>query len=131
MTMKFLVTIIMLGLANFAFSAPSDKLINAIMQVESGGDVNVKAGDRGKAVGPLQIHKVVVDDVNRRYGTSYTYADRKSLVKSREICRKYLLMYGGRHATNEKYARIWNGGPKGHMKDGTLVYWTKVSLNLL
>jgi len=127
--MKFILTILMLALANFAFAAPSDKLIDALVHVESKGENHV-VGDNGRAVGVLQIHKEVVDDVNRRYGTSYTYADRKSIDKSREICRKYLLMYGGRNATDEKYARIWNGGPRGHRKTSTRAYWRKVKRNL-
>ena len=110
-----------------------ENVMNAIIQVESGGNVNAK-GDGGKAIGPLQIHKVVVDDVNRRYGTSYTYDDRKSLVKSKEICRKYLLMWGGKHATDERYARIWNGGPRWNRKvvtrENTRIYWGKVKSNL-
>ena len=67
-----------------------------------------------------------MDDVNKAYGTRYTYEDRKSIGKSREICRKYRLLHGGRYATNEKYARIWNGGPNGHMKRSTSRYWKKV-----
>ena len=106
-------------------AAPSERLIDALVHVESKGVVHV-VGDNGKAVGPLQIHKEVVDDVNRAYGTGYTYGDRKSLWKSREICRKYLLLHGGTKASNEKYARIWNGGPNGHRKGSTRGYWVKV-----
>ena len=108
-----------------ASAAPSEKLIDALVHVESKGEVHA-VGDNGKAVGPLQIHKEVVDDVNRVYGTSYTYDDRKSIDKSREICRKYLLLHGGGNATNEKYARIWNGGPGGHRKRRTKRYWKRV-----
>ena len=96
-----------------------------MVHVESRGEVHA-IGDNGAAVGPLQIHKEVVDDVNKAYGTNYTYDDRKSIDKSREICRKYLLLHGGRRATNEKYARIWNGGPFGHRKSSTKAYWARV-----
>lgn len=108
-----------------ASAAPSEKLIDALSHVESRGSSHL-VGDNGKAVGVLQIHKGVVDDVNRAYGTSYTYEDRKSIDKSREICRKYLLLHGGRSASDEKYARIWNGGPGGHRKRATRRYWARV-----
>lgn len=125
--MKFILTILMLVWANFAFAAPSDKLIDALVHVESKGENHV-VGDNGRAVGCLQIHKGVIEDVNRAYNTSYKFSDRKSIEKSREICRKYLILHGGRNATDEKYARIWNGGPKGHRKRSTLGYWRKVKL---
>ena len=127
--MRFLLSILVSVLSLASFSAPSEKLIDALVHVESKGEVHV-VGDNGKAIGPLQIHKEVVDDVNKAYGTNYTYDDRKSIDKSREICRKYLLLHGGRYATNEKYARIWNGGPNGHRKRITRKYWVKVRRRL-
>lgn len=112
-----------------AFAAPSERLIDALVHVESNGEVHA-VGDNGRAVGCLQIHKEVVDDVNRAYGTTYVYSDRKSIEKSREICRKYLLLHGGRNATNEVYARIWNGGPYGHKRKSTRRYWRMVRRKL-
>ena len=108
-----------------AFASPSEQLIDALVHVESKGDATA-IGDDGRAVGCLQIHKEVVDDVNTRYGLSFTYEDRNCPIKSREICRKYLLMHGGSNATNEKYARIWNGGPSGHKRRSTKRYWRAV-----
>lgn len=112
-----------------ALASPSDKLINALVKVESKG-VRTATGDKGRAVGVLQIHKGVIDDVNRQLKTKYTYADRWNEAKSMEICRKYLLIYGGKNATDEKYARIWNGGPQGHKKISTRKYWSKVQSEL-
>jgi hypothetical protein len=109
---------------------PSSRLIEALVQIESKGNDDA-VGDNGRAVGCLQIHKEVVDDVNRHYGTFYTYDDRKCPIKSREICRKYLVMHGGIRSTDEKYARIWNGGPKGHKKKSTKRYWRKVSIAIV
>lgn len=123
--MRFFQTILLLMTCLSASASPSERLIDALVHVESKGEVHA-IGDNGKAVGPLQIHKEVVDDVNKAYGTNYTYDDRKSIDKSREICRKYLLLHGGRYATNEKYARIWNGGPSGHRKRHTRKYWRRV-----
>ncbi len=116
-------------LTHIIFANPSSILIDALVHVESKGSVHA-IGDNGKAIGILQIHKEVVDDVNKAYGTTYTYADRKSIEKSREICRKYLILHGGLHATNEKYARIWNGGPCGHRKRNTKKYWHMVKRHL-
>ena len=116
-------------LAMAAHSEPSDKLIDSMVKVESKG-ISTAIGDKGRAVGILQIHKGVIDDVNRKYKTKYTLADRWNEAKSREICRKYLLIYGGKNATDEKYARIWNGGPKGHLKKATEGYWSKVKRHL-
>ena len=127
--MRIFVATVLALMSLDASAAPSERLIDALVHVESKGKVH-SVGDNGKAVGPLQIHKEVVDDVNVAYGTSYTYADRKSIEKSREICRKYLMLHGGGNASNEKYARIWNGGPNGHLKHGTRKYWIKVKRRL-
>lgn len=129
-TMKKILTIVAtIVLVIGAFAEPSDKLINALVRVESGGRAAV-VGDNGKAVGILQIHKCVIDDVNRIYKTTYTYADRTNPIKSREICKKYLTHYAGKNATDEKYARVWNGGPKGHTKKATEKYWARVKAAL-
>lgn len=127
--MKKIAFILCAIVTHCVFGEPSSRLIDALVHVESKGNVHA-VGDNGRAVGPLQIHKEVVDDVNKAYGMNYTYDDRKSIDKSREICRKYLLLHGGRKATNEKYARIWNGGPGGHRKRSTSKYWVKVRRRL-
>lgn len=105
-------------------------LLAALIAVESGGNAHA-VGDGGRAVGVLQIHPVVVADVNRIAGTHYTLADRWSPVKSREICTLYLAHYCGPGASAEKMARCWNGGPRGHLKPATVGYWRKVSLWLV
>lgn len=127
--MRIFTFILAFAMPFVSFSSPSERLIDALVHVESNGEVHA-VGDNGKAVGPLQIHKEVVDDVNKAYGTNYTYDDRKSIDKSREICRKYLLLHGGSRASNEKYARIWNGGPGGHRKRSTRRYWVRVRRRL-
>jgi len=105
-------------------------LIPALIQVESGG--NERAfNKREDSAGVLQIQRVVVTDVNRIYGTHYTYHDRFDKDKSREICLKYLQHYGtekrlGHKPTQQDFARIWNSGPNGWRKDSSLKYWVKV-----
>lgn len=101
------------------------KLLPAIEHVESGGDASA-VGDGGKAVGILQIHTVLVDDVNRIVGEKrFTYADRLDADKSREMFRVYSSHYS-HDASDEVTARRWNGGPKGDKKRATLAYWSKV-----
>ena len=113
---------------------PSDSLINAIIKVESNDNVNV-IGDNGKAVGCMQIWKVVVDDVNKVSKLQYNYNDRFNTEKSIEIFQLYINKYAtakrlGRTPTDEDMARIWNGGPNGFKKAGTKQYWLKVKAEL-
>ena len=76
-------------------------------------------GDRGHAVGIVQIWPVVIDDVNRIIGyKKYTRRDRYNQARSREIFLIYLDHYGqdyqkktGKELNPEILARIWNGGP--------------------
>ena len=113
---------------------PSDSLINAIIKVESNDNVNA-IGDNGKAVGCMQIWKVVVDDVNKVSKLKYNYNDRFNKEKSIEIFKLYINKYAttkrlGRTPTDEDMARIWNGGPNGFKKAGTKQYWLKVKAEL-
>ena len=111
-----------------------EKLIPALVRVESNG--NPKAvGDNGKAFGILQIWSVVVQDVNTAYGTKFTHRDAFDPKKAEQICRLYLSHYCtakrlGRRPTYQDAARIWNGGPKGHLKSATLGYWAKVKQHI-
>ena len=117
-----LLTLTILSVA--CLNGPSDRLLDAIRQVESSGGVYT-VGDGGKAVGPYQLWKVYVDDVNRIAGTKYTYADRMDEKKSREMVKIYLSHYGNR-LTELEMARIHNGGPKGHKKQSTVKYAEKI-----
>ena len=105
-----------------------DPLIAAIIQVESGGDT-LAYNCKEDAVGCLQIRPIMVREVNRLLGKdSFTLSDRWSKVKSIQmfnILRSHL-----KGASNEKIARVWNGGYNGHNKQGTLKYWQKVRNNL-
>lgn len=101
--------------------------IAILISIESGGQRNPATciGDNGKAVGILQIHAIVVKDVNQRYGTRYQWpADCKSPEKSKDIAVKYLTMYG-KGKTPEQLARIWNGGPEGDHSTSTTDYLKK------
>lgn len=78
-------------------------------------------GDEGRAIGPLQIHRAVVIDVNRIYGTQYTWESCASLTVSKEVCKKYLTYWCsakklGHKPTIRDYLRTWNAGAMGHKK---------------
>jgi hypothetical protein len=122
--------LLFLALAVPALAHTSERLINALVMVESSGRLNPPDGDRGKAVGPLQIHAILVRDVNRFAGTRYTHAQARNPAIARQICRLYLNHYAtpeklGFQPTDEHFARIWNGGPRGWRSRSTINYWKK------
>lgn len=107
--------------------------IAVLIQVESGGDKHA-VGDHGKALGVLQIHATVVQDVNRLCHTNYSHKDMLEPKKAKDCAQKYLSYWGkryrqktGKEPTAETYARCWNGGPLGYKKSSTDAYWKKVS----
>ncbi|MCX6994158.1 MAG: hypothetical protein NT011_13590 [Kiritimatiellaeota bacterium] len=109
------------------------QLIAAMVMVESGpsspgGYAGQAAlvGDGGRAFGCLQIHASVIKDVNRIYGVTYNHNDAFDPAKAVQICRLYLKAYAPPGASPEICARIWNGGPRGHMKASTVPYWERV-----
>lgn len=66
-------------------------LISALIIVESDGIASA-VGDKGEAVGVLQIHPCVVDDV-RIAGHNYTLVDRYDREKSIEIWKAWQNIY--------------------------------------
>lgn len=135
--MKTLLLAGLLALASSAQAALSPRLVSALIQVESSGRDHA-IGDNGRAVGCLQIHPILVEDVNtilarRGSSTRFTLADRLNRQKSVAMLEVYLSHYGqrlGRKATEQDLARIWNGGPSGWKRSSTLRYWAKVSSKL-
>jgi len=98
-------------------------LLDAIEQVESGGDPNA-VGDNGLAIGAYQIHPIVIKDANRILDEKkYNLKDRWDNNKSRDICRIIITYY---EDTFEGMARRWNGGTNWHNKPATKKYWNKV-----
>ena len=101
-------------------------VIDAIIQVESGGDPNAKSG---RSVGAMQITPILVKDCNiilekRNSKKRYTMADRYSVEKSKEM---FLLIQSYHNPKNnvEKAIRAWNGGPKYSVR-ATNRYYQKV-----
>lgn len=133
----FLAALFLLACAALASNQkPDDKLFEAIAEVESHRNPQ-KINSGEDAVGYVQIRRVCVDDVNRIIGHKrYTYADRRSVEKSREIFDVYLTYYGdclhraGKNVTYRELSRVWQGGPKGNEKPETENYWHKVEREL-
>ena len=124
------------------------RVIAALVLVESGAPGN---SDGGRAHGPLQIHQIVIDDVNRIYSQNFCLADAETLDRAKLICQLYLshwvahardkinrynsAMTLAHQQTNdigneELAARIWNGGPNGWREPATVDYAQRVR-NLL
>ncbi len=104
-------------------------LITALIIVESSGN-DQAIGDNGRAVGPLQIHRAVVLDVNRITGSNYRHQDMTNRVAARAVCEAYL-KHWGKGCTTEQLARKWNGGgPSGDKKKATEAYWLRVKKHL-
>jgi len=108
-------------------AAPSPSFFAALHQVETGGALGGIKGDKGKALGPLQIHRAYHAD--SRVGNAGDYARCADLEYSKKVVTSYLKRYApaawesGDVAT---LARIHNGGPKGNIKPATKSYSQKV-----
>ena len=108
-------------------AAPPANFFAAIHTVETGGALGAIKGDKGKALGPLQIHRAYWQDSH--VGNAGDYARCADLEYSKKVVTAYLKRYApaawesGDVAT---LARIHNGGPRGHLKPATLKYSQKV-----
>jgi hypothetical protein len=105
-----------------------DLLLDAIREVESGGDCQAvgKANERG----PYQITPAYWSDACEYSHVQLSYGE---LVESDAHCRAVIVWYFKRYAREaydqldlEILARIHNGGPAGVVKDSTGPYWRKV-----
>ena len=88
-----------------------DPVMDAIIQVESGGNPNAVSGN---SVGAMQITPILVQDCNqilerKKSKKRYTLSDRYSAKKSKEM---FLLIQSYYNPMNnvEKAIRLWNGG---------------------
>ena len=108
-----------------AGSTDVERLLDAIAAVESNRNPHA-IGDRGRAVGVYQIHKLYWQDGTRILGVDWGYEEAKDPVKARQVVRAYLLHYGRGRSLLDK-ARIHNGGPRGYRKKATASYAQKVA----
>jgi hypothetical protein len=118
-----LVTIIVSMPSSLEATTSISNIIARLIEIESAGN-DYAIGDNGLAVGCLQIHPIMVRDVNRIANTNFTLVDRTSRSKSIQMIRIYIDHYCVGD-TEEHIVRKWNGGPTGHLKNSTLKYWRK------
>jgi hypothetical protein len=108
-----------------AHAAPPPSFFAALHQVETGGALGGIKGDKGKALGPLQIHRAYHAD--SRVGGEYSRC--ADLEYSKKVVTAYLKRYAPaawESGNVSTLARIHNGGPKGHLKPATKSYSQKV-----
>jgi hypothetical protein len=99
-----------------------DKLIRAVIEVESRGD-SLAFNPVEQAYGIMQIRPIRLLDYNQRTGKNYKMKDCFRPEISKEIFLYYAKAIG--YPDYERISRSWNGsGVK------TLEYWDKVKANL-
>lgn len=99
-----------------------DRLIEALVQVESAGDIFAYNLSE-EATGAFQIRPIRLLDYYQRTGISYQTKDCYNYDISKEIFLYYAMQTG--HRDYETIARNWNGSGK-----LTIDYWKKVKANL-
>jgi len=112
--------------------ADFEKFAKAIHQTETSGKLGAIVGDAGKALGPLQIHKVCWLDVQGKVGGKYE--DCAGLDYSKRVLFFYCQRYAPQALKEQDWqscARLWNSGPGWKSKKNkTDSYWNKVKKNL-
>jgi hypothetical protein len=121
-----MITIILLFICQVADSTKCNTIykIDRLFSTESKWDSFIKQlilhetkelkdliGDNGRAVGVLQMHPIMVDEINRITGKNFKYSDRWSREKSVEMFNLYQNHYNPQKDL-ELAARLWNAGPK-------------------
>jgi hypothetical protein len=99
-----------------------DRLIKAIVQVESAGDT-LAYNLSEEAVGAFQIRPIRLLDYYQRTSSNYKIQDCYNFEISKEIFLYYARQIG--YPDYETIARNWNGSG-----NATLDYWKKVKSNL-
>ena len=93
-------------------------LVILLAGIESGGNPNPPPGDNGRAIGVLQIHKIMVREANRTTAPGrFTYADRRDVIKSHAMAMAFLIHQKkryekkhGRSPSKTELMRSWNSG---------------------
>jgi len=117
-----------------------DDFVNAVIYVESRGNDSAYH-KKEKAVGCLQIRPIMVREVNRilrkhKVNLKFEMDDRWNRQKSIDmfdIMAEEVECCLGLSQLEffEIVARKWNGGPRGHKKKSTKIYWERVQKELL
>jgi hypothetical protein len=116
-----------------SLAAPDvEPLLDAIRLVETGSEPNGgrdAIGDEGRSIGPYQIQ--------RAYWLDSGVAGRYESCRDPEYARRVVRAYWRRYCPDaldrgdyEVLARVHNGGARGHRKEYTLPYWSKVEREL-
>jgi hypothetical protein len=85
------------------------RLMKGIMLAESSG--NPGAVSKSGAAGLFQMMPIAVDEVNRQFGTQYSYEDRFDPIKSADMGAKYFgLQLKKANGDTELALRFYNGG---------------------
>ena len=116
---------LLLALCATAHAAPPNSFWRALHLVETSGRRGPIVGDQGRALGPLQIHRVFHAD-SRVAGPYERVAD---LEYSKRVATAYLKRYAPEAwaaGDVETLARVHNGGPRGHLKSATQSYGVRV-----
>lgn len=133
---KFVLVVLLMCLPFAVFAAGDEPtttetfdwepVMNAIIQVESGGNPNAVSGN---SCGAMQITPICVAQCNiilkaRKSKKRYSLKDRFNIAKSKEM---FLLLQSYYNLENniEKAIRSWNGGMKYTVR-GTQKYYNKV-----
>ena len=118
-------TLLILALAATAHAAPPDSFWRALHLVETSGRTGPIVGDGGAALGPLQIH--------RGFHADSRVAGDYSRVAELDYSKRVATAYFKRWAPDafakgdvETLARVFNGGPRGHLKPATKGYGVRV-----
>lgn len=128
----FLVAAVVLVLAPRAWAGVDEKFLAALRQVESSGN-DKSVGDKGKAIGPYQIHWAYwkdATDFDKSIGG--TYKDCFNHEYAKKVVKAYLRRYAPKDASYETLARIHNGGANIMKRQNTKAwhnttkYWAKV-----
>jgi hypothetical protein len=117
--------LLFLALCATAHAAPPESFWRALHQVETSGRHGPIVGDGGKALGPLQIHRGFHAD-SRVAGPYERVAD---LAYARRVATAYFKRWAPEafaKGDTETLARVFNGGPRGHLKAATKGYAAKV-----
>ena len=128
--MKHLIILLMVATPCYAASGA---LWQSVCAVESGGNP-MAYNAQEQAAGIAQIRPICLRDCNRIVGyTRWTLADRYNPIKARAMFETYTGHYMRHYKLTggESAARIWNGGPEGWRKQGTLAYWRRVERFIL
>ena len=119
--------ILLLAICATCHAAPPDSFWRALHIVETSGRTGPIVGDQGRALGPLQIHRGFHAD-SRVAGSYERVAD---LEYSKRVATAYFKRWAPEAFAKgdvEVLARVFNGGPRGHLKPATKGYGARVKL---